>query len=334
MGKLCNYEAHLQIDEKVVPVIQPVRRIPFAMRDKVEKELQRLQSLDIIEDVEGPTAWMSPIVCVPKANNPDAVRLCIDMRLPNTAIMRERHPSPTLEDLIAKLNGASHFSKLDLSCAYHQLSLSPDCRYITTFITHKGLKRFKRLTFGANSASEIFQHAMQSTFHGIEGCQNISDDLIIDGKNKQDHDRALRAVLQRAYEKNFRFGFKKCEFDKQHLNFFGHVFSESGISPCPSKVSTIKSPPPPTNVHQLRSFLGMIQYCQRFIDLAMIWEPLRNLTKKQTTWKWTKVEQTAFDQLKGLLTSDTTMAYFDPEKNTEVYTDASDVGLGSHNLST
>ena len=155
---------------------------------------------------------------------------------------------------------------------------------------------------------------MQSTFHDIEGCQNISDDLIIYGKNKQDHDRALRAVLQRAYEKNLRFGFKKCEFDKQHLNFFGHVFSESGILPCPSKVSTIKSAPPPTNVDELRSFLGMIQYCQRFIkDLATISEPLRNLTKKQTTWKWTKVEQTAFDQLKGLLTSDTTMAYFDPE---------------------
>ena len=126
------------------------------MQDKVEKELERLQSLDIIEDVEGPTPWVSPIVCVPKAINPDAVRLCIDMRLPNTSIMSERHPSPTLEDLIAKLNGASHFSKLDLSSAYHQLSLSPDCRYITTFITHKGLKRFKRLTFGANSASEIF----------------------------------------------------------------------------------------------------------------------------------------------------------------------------------
>ena len=108
------------------------------------------------------------------------------------------------------------------------------------------------------------------------------------------------------------------------------MFSESGISPCPSKVSTIKSAPPPTNVHELRSFLGMIQYCQRFIkDLATISEPLRNLTKKQTTWKWTKVEQTAFDQLKGLLTSDTTMAYFDPEKNTELYTDASDVGLGA-----
>ena len=158
------------------------------MQGKVEKELERLQSLDIIEDVEGPTPWVSPIVCVPKANNPDAVRPCIDMRLPNTAIMREHHPRPTFEDLIAKLNGASHFSKLDLSSAYHQLSLIPDCRYITTFITHKVLRRFKRLTFGANSAYETFQHAMQSTFHDIKGCQNISDDLIIYGKNKHDHD--------------------------------------------------------------------------------------------------------------------------------------------------
>ena len=96
VGKLRNYEAHLHIDEKVIPVIQPICRTPFAMRDKVEKELEQLQLLDIIEDVEGPTPWVSHIVCVPKANNPDAVRLCIDMHLPNTAIMRERHPSSTL----------------------------------------------------------------------------------------------------------------------------------------------------------------------------------------------------------------------------------------------
>ena len=136
-GKLHNYQAHLHIDQ-VVPVIQPVHRIPFAMRDKVEKELERLQSLHIIEDVEETTPWVSLIVCVPKANSPDAARLCIDMRLPNTAIMREHHPSPTLEDLIAKY---------------------PSVRIVGTFttvITHKGLKRFKRLTFGADSASEIY----------------------------------------------------------------------------------------------------------------------------------------------------------------------------------
>ena len=85
------------------------------MRSKLSKELRRLESLDIIETVTGPTSWVSPIVRFPKPHNPDQISLCIDVRIPNKAILRERHPSPTTEDLIEKLNGAAYFSKLDLS---------------------------------------------------------------------------------------------------------------------------------------------------------------------------------------------------------------------------
>ena len=146
------------------PTIQKARRIPFTMRDKLSKELRRLESLDIIESVTGPTFWVSPIVCFPKPHNPDQIRLCIDMRIPNKAILRERHLSPTTEDLIVKLNSAAYFSKLDLSSGYHQLELDEDSRDITTFATHEGLKRYKRLNFGTNSAAEIFQNVIQTTF--------------------------------------------------------------------------------------------------------------------------------------------------------------------------
>ena len=90
--------------------------------------------------------------------------MCIDMRVPNKAILRERHPSPTIDDLIQQLNGSSYFSKLDLSSGYHQLELDEKSPDITTFVTHKGLKRFTRLNFGTNSASEIFQNVIQTTF--------------------------------------------------------------------------------------------------------------------------------------------------------------------------
>ena len=143
IGKIPDYKVHLHIDKTVQPTIQKARRIPFTMRDKLSKELRRLESLDIIESVTGPTSWVSPIVCFPKPHNPDQTRLCIDMRIPNKAILRERHPSPTTEDLIKKLNGAAYFSKLDLSSGYHQLELDEDSRDITTFATHEGLKRYK-----------------------------------------------------------------------------------------------------------------------------------------------------------------------------------------------
>ena len=85
-------QAHLHINKDVTPVVQPTRRIPFALREKLERELNNLQQEDIIEPAQGPSIWVSPIVVFPKPNNPDKIRLCVDMRQPNNAIQRERHP--------------------------------------------------------------------------------------------------------------------------------------------------------------------------------------------------------------------------------------------------
>ena len=176
-------------------VTQPERRIPFHLRTKVAAELKRLEENDIIEVATGPTPWISPIVAAPKPKNPDEVRVCVDMRLPNCAIRRERHPSPTVDDIIHSLNGAKTFSKLDLRSGYYQLVLAPESRHITTFSTHKGLKRYKRLNFGTSSAAEIFQHTIQQALDGIHGALNISDDIIIFGKTTTEHDKALEETF-------------------------------------------------------------------------------------------------------------------------------------------
>ena len=127
----------LHIDESIKPTAQPHRRIPFHTRKKVEKELQRLEDCDVIEKVTNkPTPLFSPIVVAPKPKSPEEIRICVDMRLPNKAIKRERHVTPTIDDVIADLTGAEYFSKLDLRSGYHQLLLHPDSRYITTFSTH------------------------------------------------------------------------------------------------------------------------------------------------------------------------------------------------------
>ena len=321
---------HLHINKDVKPIVSPTRRIPFAIREKVEAELERLQRLDIIEPAKGATPWVSPIVAFPKPNNPEKIRLCVDMRLPNQAIERERHPQPTIDDLITDLNGARYFSKLDLNSAYHQLELDESSRYITTFTTHKGLFQYKRLNFGTSSASEIFQNTMQNVLSGIPGCRNISDDIIIFGGTKEEHDTTLRKVFEVTKQRNLRFTFDKCQFDQHELEFFGYIFSDRGISPSPVKVQAVKACAVPTNASEVRSFLGMIQYCSRFIpNLATISAPLRLLTRKDVPWEWTDKEQAAFDELKKLLTTNTVMGYFDPLKQTELYVDASPVGLGA-----
>ena len=119
IGKLTGKTIKLHIDPDVSPKQQPHRRIPFHVRSDVEKELQRLEDLDIIEKVDGPTPWINPIVVVPKKSG--EVRICIDMRETNQAVKREKHLMPTIDDLIADLNSATIFTTLHL--AYHHLSL-------------------------------------------------------------------------------------------------------------------------------------------------------------------------------------------------------------------
>ena len=117
-------EVKLHIDSSVPPVAQPARRIPFHFRKKVEQELAQLEQQGIIEKVEGPTPFVSPLAIVPKRDGD--VRLCIEMRMANKAIRRERHPTPTVDDLIHSMNGAKVFSKLDLRAGYHQSGADPD----------------------------------------------------------------------------------------------------------------------------------------------------------------------------------------------------------------
>ncbi|CAB4038802.1 Transposon Ty3-I Gag-Pol poly [Paramuricea clavata] len=328
IGKLHNFEAKLHVDSSVPPVAQPARRIPFHLRRKVSAALKQLEKDDIIEKVEGPTPWISPLVVIPK--NDETVRLCVDMRRANCAIQRERHPCPTVDDLIHAMNGAKVFSKLDLRSGYHQLLLAEESRYITTFVTHKGLRRYKRLNFGTNSASELFQKVIHDQIHDIPGAINISDDVIIYGKSQQEHDTALHNVCQRFTKVGLTLNNEKCQFSQTKLTFFGMVFSAEGISADPHTVSAIKNASPPSSVKDVRSFLGMATYCAKFIpNFSHLREPLRKLTMKSAQFRWTRCEQTAFDNIKNALTSDTVMAYFDQTKPTELITDASPWGLSA-----
>ena len=277
IGKIKNTQVQLHIDTDVTPKQQKHRRIPFHIRKDVEKELQRLEDLDIIEQVDGPTPWVSPIVVVPKKTG--EIRLCVDMREANKAVQREKHPMPTVDELITDLNGATVFSTLDLASGYHQLELHPESRHITTFTTHVGLRRYKRLMFGINAASEIFQNEIENLLVGLPGYKNISDDIIVYGRDAKEHDENLRGVLNRLQDNNAKLNGEKCSFRQHQVVFFGHTFSASGVQADPKKIDIIRNMQPPRNVSEVKSLLGMTQYVSRFIpNYASITTPLRTLT--------------------------------------------------------
>ena len=191
------------------------------MRDKVAAEIKKLEQEGIIEKVSGPTEWVSRIVTPPKPKSPGEIRLCVDMRDANRAILRTRYTTPTIEELTADLNGATVFSKLDLKSGYHQLELHPSCRYITTFSTHVGLYQYRRLSFGINSAAEIFQHTIQTLIADIPGARNVSDDIVVFGRNQKQYDIALANTLSRLHKSGVTVYSRKCEFNKTSIEFFG-----------------------------------------------------------------------------------------------------------------
>ena len=199
IGKLKDYQLKIHVDPEITLVAQPQRRVPFHVRKDVDKKLKELQDLDIIEDVEGPTPWVAPLVAVPKSNG--GVRVCVDTRRANKAVIRERHPIPTLEEMLAALNGAAVFSKLDLRWGYHQVELHPESRVLTTFSMHNGLKCYKRLIFGLSSAPETYQYVIQQTLQRIPGARNISDDIIMFGTDQRSHDKNLELTLLRLESK-------------------------------------------------------------------------------------------------------------------------------------
>eukprot|EP00794_Sanderia_malayensis_P006446 gene6446-biopygen4771 len=237
---------------------------------------------------------------------------------------------PTTEELITDLHGASIFSKLDLKQGYHQLTLAEESRNLTTFSTHKGLRRYKKLCFGVNSAAEIFQNAISQTIQDIENTRNMSDDVIIWGKSQEEHNKALAAVLQRFEEKGITLNKEKCRFNKTRLKFYGLVFQKEGVSPDPSLIQDFVDIHTPQNVHEIRSLMSMSQYCSKFIEnYASITEPLRRLTHKNAKFEWGEDQEKTFETLKNTLQSQPVMAYFDINKHTEVTCDASPVGLSA-----
>ena len=328
IGKLKGREITLHVDPSVEPVAQRLRRTPFNLREKVENKTQELLDADIIEQVEGPTPWVNPIVVVPKSGGD--IRLCVDMRRANEAIIRGHYPIPTVDELLQNMNGSEVFSKLDLKWGYHQLELSVESRGITTFVTHTGLFRYKRLLFGICSASEQYQYEIQTALAGISGVENISDDIIIHGDNKQIHDERLHAVIKRLRECRLTLNRDKCQFNMDKLVFMGILLSHKGIGPTEDRVKAVMEARQPENDAEVRSFLGLVSYSSRFIpQFATLSEPLRKLTRKDVPFDFGSEQRKAFKGLKESLARAITLAYFKKGAHTQVIADASPVGLGA-----
>lgn len=220
------YELKMKSEAKLCHVTAP-RRIPLPLMSKVKEELDRMRNIGVIEPVEVPTEWCSPIVVVPKNNG--KVRICGDFVQLNKGVLREVHPMPTTEQTLAKLPGAKVVSKLDANSGFWQRKLTKKSKLLTTFITPLGRYCFTRLPFGISSAPEHFQRSMQKVLNGVEGQECQMDDILIHGGDQEEHDRHLEAVLTALQKANVTLNPDTCLFSKEEVPFLGQLVGKNGI---------------------------------------------------------------------------------------------------------
>ena len=328
LGTVRGVTAKLHVDPQARPRFYRPRPVPYAMRQKVELELERLERAGVIEPVQF-SDWAAPIVPVVKTDG--SIRICGDYKLTvNQVAKLDTYPLPRIEDLFASLSGGQAFTKLDLSNAYQQVSLDEASKAYVTINISRGLFRYNRLPFGVASAPSIFQRTMETLLQGIPHVSVYLDDILVTGASETDHLRNLAEVLQRLSSAGMRLKRSKCRFMLPEVEYLGHRISKNGLHPTKEKVRAISDAPMPTNVTQLKSFLGIVNYYSKFLpSLSSTLAPLYRLLQKRTRWSWGPDQIKAFVEAKSVLTSQSLLVHYSPDKEILLSCDASPYGVGA-----
>lgn len=317
----------------ITPLNAKTYRFPQIHKEEVDRQIKDLLSQGIIEPSTSP--WNAPVWVVPKksdASNEKKWRIVIDYRKLNNVSIGDSYPLPNIVEILDQLGHSKYFTTLDLKSGFHQIKMDPNDADKTAFSVPSGHYQYNRMPFGLKNAPATFQRLMNSVLAGIQNfrCFVYIDDIVIHGSDLDTHNKRLIEVFQRLYEHNLKIEPDKCEFLRKEVMYLGHLITDEGVKPDPKKIEAITNYPQLQNVKDVRAFLGLSGYYRRFIpDFSKITKPLTNLLKSENSFKWTYLEQTAFNTLKRLLTSEPILKFPDFEQPFLLATDASDFAIGS-----
>lgn len=320
---------HIKLSDNAVPRIDGQRKIPFAMKDNLKIELERMEKLGIIERVTEPTEWVNSIVIVKKSNG--KLRICLDPRYLNKFIVTSSSSIPTFEQIVSNLTGAKYFSVLDCNSGFWQIPLDSESSKLCTFNSPLGGRYlFKKLPFGLSCSSEAFQERINFIFENQPGVALYIDDVIVWGNSVEEHDQRLQNVLEIASRSGLKFNKDKCKLGLQEIKFLGHIFSDQSITIDKDKISAVLKMTSPTCKKDLERIIGFFNYLSRFIpNFSEITAPLRELMKKSNEFVWTNEHSQAFCKLKEIVTSSPVLKIFDPHKDVILSVDSSIEGCGA-----
>ena len=323
-------EYDIKTDLTVLPVQHRRCKVPIEYKDEIEKELGEMVQQGIIAKQTEPTPWVSSLTYPKKANG--KLRICLDPKDLNKAIIRENHKAPTLEEITHILTGATKFSKVDGNKAFFGMHLTKEASLLTTFNTHLGRYRFLWVPFGLKMSQDIFQMWMDDIVAQCPRVLAIHDDIFIYGKDNKDHDANIINLFNVAQKEGLVFNSTKCSIKQDSVTFFGGVFSAKGYSPDPAKIQGITEMTPPQTKQELQSFWEQWITCKPlYPHLSHHTEPLRAILKKENSFTWDENSNTSFQKIKSLLEKALLkpLRYYDRNKPITLQCDASLKGLGA-----
>ena len=312
------------------PIKQKMRRTPINFADEEKAHLDKMLQAGVIKP--SISEWASPPVLIRKRDG--SVRWCIDYRALNNVTRKDVYPLPRIEECLDTLEGNVWFSKLDANAAYWQIHVDKADQEKTAFITKYGLFEFERMGFGLCNAPATFSRAMNLILRGLtwEIALAFLDDVLVLGKDFQEHLRNLRLVLDRFKMYELKLKPKKCALFQTKVEFLGRDVDNTGLHLKAEQVEAVQNWPVPQRTRDVERFLGLVNYHRMFLkDYARVAAPLYALTGKQV-FRWEEIHQEAFEALKRMLVTAPVLTLPNPTDMFVLDTDASDLALGAELL--
>jgi len=290
------------------------------MEKVISNEIDDMLAKGIIERPEA--AYGSPLVLVKK---PD--RTCVNFKELNKLTVFDPKPMMSADDTFPKLAGSLYYSTFDFCKGYWQIPMEENSKDRTTFVSSRGLFRFKVMPFGLVNAGSTYNRMVRKLLDGATNLQSYVDDVIGHTKNWDEHIQTLRDFFERVSLKS-----SKCKIVFGTVNFLGHTLNSNFIGPLQETIVRILEMPRPRTKKQVRSLLGLINFYRRYIpDCATLISPLTDLTRRRAPNRvqWRDKQEAAFTNVKEVLSKEPILKLPDLDKEFILQTDASDVGIGA-----
>ena len=314
----------IHLKEGAVPfALHTPRQIPYAFREAVKEELDSMVQQGIIKPCgDEPSEWCHPLVVVPKAKG---VRITVDLTKLNSQVSRPAHPSPTPLAAVRTVDStAKFFTTADALHGYWQMELAEEDRHLTTFITPYGRFHHCRGPMGFAATGDAYCYRGDQALQGMTKCIKVVDDILLYDDNLETHYHRIHELLTRCRKYGITLNRDKFTVAESRISFCGFTLSDEGIAADPGRVAALRDFPTPSNLTNLRSFMGLVNQLAEFTpDIALTAQPLRPLMSPKRSFVWTPDHDQAFKRVKQALSSPPVLAPFDPALPTLIQTDAS-----------